>query len=61
MSSVLLSRGKVALHSVVGESARRRPLRTLATYRKQDGEVMFDQNVVHLGTGHLAVGTPLLV
>jgi uncharacterized protein YcbX len=37
------------------------PLRTLATYRKQDGEVMFGQNVVHLGTGRLTVGAPLLV
>jgi hypothetical protein len=37
------------------------PLRTLATYRKVGGEVMFGQNVVHLGTGRLAVGEPLLV
>jgi uncharacterized protein len=37
------------------------PLRTLATYRKQDGEVMFGQNVVHLGTGRLSVGASLLV
>ena len=37
------------------------PLRTLATYRKQDGEVMFGQNVVHLGIGRLTVGAPLLV
>ena len=37
------------------------PLRTLATYRKQGGEVMFGQNVVHLGTGRLSVGAPLLV
>jgi uncharacterized protein len=37
------------------------PLRTLATYRKVDGKVMFGQNVVHLGTGRLSVGAPLLV
>ena len=37
------------------------PLRTLATYRKQDGEVMFGQNAVHLGTGRLTVGAPVLV
>jgi uncharacterized protein YcbX len=37
------------------------PLRTLATYRKKGGEVMFGQNVVHLGTGRLSVGAPLLV
>jgi uncharacterized protein len=36
------------------------PLRTLATYRKLGGEVMFGQNVVHLGTGRLSVGAPLL-
>jgi uncharacterized protein YcbX len=37
------------------------PLRTLATYRKQDGEVMFGQNVVHEGLGCLHVGDPVLV
>jgi len=37
------------------------PLRTLATYRKVGGEVMFGQNVVHVGTGRLSVGAPLLV
>jgi uncharacterized protein YcbX len=37
------------------------PLRTLATYRKVGGEAMFGQNVVHHGTGRLAVGAPLLV
>ena len=36
------------------------PLRTLATYRKVGGEVMFGQNVVHLDTGRLSVGAPLL-
>ncbi len=32
------------------------PLRTLATYRKRDGEVFFGQNVVHSGPGRLRVG-----
>jgi len=32
------------------------PLRTLATYRKQDGEVMFGQNVIHEGRGYFRVG-----
>jgi uncharacterized protein YcbX len=37
------------------------PLRTLATYRKVGGGVMFGQNVVHQGTGQLIVGASLLV
>jgi uncharacterized protein YcbX len=37
------------------------PLRTLATYRKVGGLVMFGQNAVHAGTGALTVGAPLLV
>lgn len=45
---------------VTGERGKD-PLRTLATYRRQDGEVMFGQNVVHRGTGRLAVGADLLV
>jgi uncharacterized protein YcbX len=32
------------------------PLRTLATYRKVGGEVMFGQNVVHEGPGRMHVG-----
>jgi uncharacterized protein YcbX len=36
------------------------PLRTLATYRRWDGKVYFGQNVVHEGTGRLAVGDSLL-
>jgi uncharacterized protein len=32
------------------------PLRTLATYRRQDGEVMFGQNVVHENQGKLRLG-----
>lgn len=36
------------------------PLRTLATYRRKDGEVLFGQNVVHGSTGRLTVGSPVL-
>lgn len=45
------------------ETARRslEPLRTLATYRTRGSEVMFGQNLVHRGTGRLAVGAPVLV
>lgn len=32
------------------------PLRTLATYRKANGKVLFGQNVVHRGPGRLTVG-----
>lgn len=32
------------------------PLRTLATYRRSDGKVMFGQNVIHQGTGTLRAG-----
>jgi uncharacterized protein YcbX len=35
------------------------PLRTLATYRKGNGGVMFGQNVVHRGRGQLHVGDDL--
>ena len=37
------------------------PLRTLATYRRRDGEVRFGQNLVHDGTGRLRVGEALRV
>jgi MOSC domain-containing protein len=37
------------------------PLRTLATFRKRNGQVMFGQNLVHRGTGRLAVGAPVQV
>jgi uncharacterized protein len=37
------------------------PLRTLARYRKVNGDVMFGQNVVHEGTGRLRVGDPVTV
>jgi len=37
------------------------PLRTLATFRRSNGKVLFGQNVIHTGTGRLRVGDPLLV
>jgi hypothetical protein len=37
------------------------PLRTLGTFRRQDGKVMFGQNVVHYGTGVLRVGDEVRV
>ena len=37
------------------------PLRTLATYRKVGGEVMFGQNVVHENTGRLRIGDPVVI
>jgi uncharacterized protein len=37
------------------------PLRTLATYRHREGEVMFGQNVLHEVGGRLAVGDPVVV
>ncbi|MGH7507948.1 MAG: MOSC domain-containing protein [Gemmatimonadales bacterium] len=37
------------------------PLRTLATYRNVNGQVMFGQNAVHDGTGRLRVGDPVVI
>jgi len=37
------------------------PLRTLATYRKANGQVLFGQNVVHRSPGRLTVGETLRV
>ena len=42
-----------------GEARGPEPLRTLATYRRRDGRVLFGQNVVHLGQGPLRCGSPL--
>jgi uncharacterized protein len=55
--------GRCVVTTTDQETAERgvEPLRTLATYRRRDGEVMFGQNVVHLATGRLTVGAPLLV
>jgi uncharacterized protein YcbX len=37
------------------------PLRTLATYRKRGGDVMFGQNLVHRNSGQLRVGDPVRI
>ncbi len=37
-------------------SKGKEPLRTLATYRRVNGDVMFGQNAVHAGPGRLQVG-----
>jgi uncharacterized protein YcbX len=39
----------------------REPLRTLATYRRVGGEVLFGQNLIHDGPGTVRVGDPCLV
>lgn len=39
-----------------GRRAGHEPLRTLATYRKRDGEVMFGVNATHSTIGSIAVG-----
>jgi uncharacterized protein YcbX len=44
-----------------GERRGPEPLATLARYRRAGGQVLFGQNAVHLGTGRLAVGTPVEV
>ena len=35
------------------------PLRTLATYRRRDQQVLFGQNLVHDGPGTLRLGMPV--
>lgn len=37
------------------------PLRTLLTYRRRDNKVYFGQNLIHDGSGELAVGMPVEV
>lgn len=37
------------------------PLRTLSTYRVVDGQVLFGQNLIHLGRGVVRVGDPVVV
>lgn len=37
------------------------PLRTLATFRRENGKVLFGQNVIHEGVGRLHVGDSLQV
>ena len=40
---------------------KREPLRTLSTYRTEDGQVLFGQNLVHKGRGIVRVGDPVEV
>ncbi|HJR17282.1 MAG TPA: MOSC N-terminal beta barrel domain-containing protein [Gemmatimonadales bacterium] len=37
------------------------PLRTLAAYRKVNGQVMFGQNAVHESSGQLRIGDPVVI
>ena len=37
------------------------PLRTLMSYRRRDNRIYFGQNLIHDGTGRLAVGMPVEV
>lgn len=39
----------------------REPLQTLATYRLQDGQVVFGQNLVHRGVGTVRVGDDVVI
>ncbi len=49
----------VTTDQATGERADE-PLRTLATYRRGAGGVLFGQNLVHLGRGEIAVGDGVL-
>jgi len=42
-----------------GQASGPEPVRTLATYRRWEGRVLFGQNVVHRGRGTLRRGCPL--
>jgi hypothetical protein len=46
---------------VTGVRGDGEPLRTLGTFRKAEGGVMFGQNAVHRGVGRLRVGDPVSV
>jgi uncharacterized protein YcbX len=61
--SVVKPCGRCVVTTTDQDTAERgvEPLRTLATFRRRDGQVMFGQNVVHRGIGRLVVGTPLEV
>lgn len=37
------------------------PLRTLSTYRRFDGKILFGQNLVHEGRGVVRVGDPVII
>jgi uncharacterized protein YcbX len=61
--SVVKPCGRCVVTTTDQDTAERgvEPLRTLATFRRRDGQVMFGQNVVHRGIGRMVVGTPLEV
>lgn len=42
-------------------NADREPLATLKTYRERDGDILFGQNLVGEGVGHLEVGMPVTI
>ncbi|SDU98742.1 MOSC domain-containing protein [Pseudomonas mucidolens] len=42
-------------------SEDREPLTTLKTYRERDGDILFGQNLVNEGAGHLEVGMPVTI
>ncbi|HEV2744537.1 MAG TPA: MOSC N-terminal beta barrel domain-containing protein [Rubrobacter sp.] len=54
---------RCAITTVDQESGERgkEPLRTLATYRKADGEVWFGRNLIHTSPGAVSVGDPVEV
>jgi uncharacterized protein YcbX len=54
---------RCAITTVNPETAEKgkEPLRTLATYRRQEGGVMFCENGIHLGRGTLRVGDEVRV
>ncbi len=39
----------------------REPLKTLATYRLQDGQILFGQNMIHRGSGTVRVGDRIVI
>jgi len=55
--------GRCVVTTTDQETAERggEPLRTLATFRHRDGQVLFGMNAVHRGTGRLAAGMPVEV
>lgn len=54
---------RCAITTVDQESGERgkEPLKTLATYRKADGEVWFGRNLIHTSLGTVRVGDPIEV
>lgn len=48
------------VNQLTGEKGKE-PLRTLATYRQRDGNVLFGQNLIHEGNGVLEIGSELTI